>query len=199
MRTAPACSNGPAPQRPTRRNTTQARRAAPKPPAIYRCSPPPNNQDTQTTRKPNMTHAHTTIATDLIRCPGKLQTALDKVLAADWDGTDSVEPPWGLDSLKRALQWLAFCEASPQPGPRFHSYTDKFLAEQNTGGYISSGDLICAALMMRPERQIRPRHDTRHNRNKTTGSSGQQPPQRMQRRPQRLRLRTPQQLAPPMT
>ena len=34
-----------------------------------------------------MTHAHTTIATDLIRCPRKLQTALDKVLAADWDGT----------------------------------------------------------------------------------------------------------------
>ena len=94
-----------------------------------------------------MTHAHTTIATDLIRCPRKLQTALDKVLAADWDGTDSVEPPWGLDSLKRALQWLAFCEASPQPGPRFHSYTDKCLAEQNTGGHISSGDLICAALM----------------------------------------------------
>ena len=95
------------------------------------------------------------------------QSRLAEVLAEyqnlNRHGFDRSDPDlgeWQQDALRRALLWLAVCEPCSWPDPERGSYRYKHLAERATGGYVSSGDLICAALMC--GLRVIPRPDSEH-------------------------------------
>ena len=96
----------------------------------------------------------TRIALRLAHDPPARQARLGEVLGDHLNlnrhGFDQPDPKmeeWQQDALRRALLWLAVCEPCSRPDPERGSYVYKHRAEKMTGGYVSSGDLICAALM----------------------------------------------------
>lgn len=100
-----------------------------------------------------MSDQHTALALRLMNDPLSRHGRLEEVAAENpglglngYGHEDDRPLSWPEDQIRRALLWLAVCEPRKRLA-REGSYTLKHQAERLTGGYVSNGALICAALM----------------------------------------------------